>query len=132
MCWSPLGSAMLARLSAGLATGGRIVAWRQDVWSNGFMGRPTQGGDPRLLALTHVSSRYAGSEIRDEARAIFSRAEAPRDFDTIEVPFPERGGATLLRWSDRQARERAGGGAGGEAADEQEDADERSEPVAAP
>jgi CO/xanthine dehydrogenase Mo-binding subunit/aerobic-type carbon monoxide dehydrogenase small subunit (CoxS/CutS family) len=54
MCWSPLGSAMLARLSAGLDAGGRIVTWRQDVWSNGFMGRPTMGGDPRLLALTHL------------------------------------------------------------------------------
>ena len=37
---------------------------------------------------------------------MFARTEAPRDFDTIEVPFPERGGATLVRWSDRQARER--------------------------
>ena len=55
MCWSPLGSAMLARLSAGLDAGGRIVTWRQDVWSNGFMGRPTMGGDPRLLALTQVA-----------------------------------------------------------------------------
>jgi nicotinate dehydrogenase subunit B len=55
MCWAPLGSAMLARLSAGLDAGGRIVTWRQDVWSNGFMGRPTMGGDPRLLALTHLA-----------------------------------------------------------------------------
>jgi xanthine dehydrogenase molybdopterin-binding subunit B len=55
MCWSPLGPAMLARLSAGLDAGGRIVTWRQDVWSNGFMGRPTQGGDPRLLALTQLA-----------------------------------------------------------------------------
>jgi ribonuclease Z len=61
----------------------------------------------RLLALTHVSSRYAGGELRDEARAVFAATEAPRDFDTIEVPFPERGGASLLRWADRQARERA-------------------------
>jgi nicotinate dehydrogenase subunit B len=56
MCWSPLGSAMLARISASLDAGGRIVAWRQDVWSNGFMGRPTMGGDPRLLALTHLAA----------------------------------------------------------------------------
>src|SRR5580700_6540103 len=55
MCWSPLGSAMLARVSAGLDAAGRIVTWRQDVWSNGFMGRPTMGGDPRLLALTQVA-----------------------------------------------------------------------------
>ncbi|MCW3020317.1 MAG: ribonuclease [Solirubrobacterales bacterium] len=61
----------------------------------------------RLLALTHVSSRYAGGELRDEARAIFPATEAARDFDTIEVPFPERGGATLVRWSERVARERA-------------------------
>jgi nicotinate dehydrogenase subunit B len=53
MCWPPMGSAMLARVSAGLDADGRIVTWRQDVWSNGFMGRPTMGGDPRLLALTH-------------------------------------------------------------------------------
>ena len=55
MCWPPLGPAMLARLSAGLDARGRIVTWRQDVWSNGFMGRPTMGGDPRLLALTHLA-----------------------------------------------------------------------------
>ena len=55
MCWSPLGSAMLARLSASLDAAGRIVTWRQDVWSNGFIGRPTMGGNPRLLALTHLA-----------------------------------------------------------------------------
>ena len=43
------------RLSASLDGGGRIATWRQDVWSNGFMGRPTMGGDPRLLALTHLA-----------------------------------------------------------------------------
>jgi ribonuclease Z len=61
----------------------------------------------RLLALTHVSSRYAGGELRGEARSIFPATEALRDFDTIDVPFPERGGATLERWSERLARERA-------------------------
>jgi CO/xanthine dehydrogenase Mo-binding subunit/aerobic-type carbon monoxide dehydrogenase small subunit (CoxS/CutS family) len=55
MCWAPLGSAMLARLSAGLDAEGRITAWRQDVWSNGFIGRPGSGGEPRLLALTHLA-----------------------------------------------------------------------------
>ena len=55
MCWSPLGPAMLARLLAGLDATGRIVAWRQDVWSNGFIGRPGSGGQPRLLALTHLA-----------------------------------------------------------------------------
>jgi len=69
----------------------------------------------RLLAITHISTRYAGGRLRDEARTVFPKTEAPRDFDTIEVPFPERGGATLERWSDRQARERASGEHQGEA-----------------
>jgi nicotinate dehydrogenase subunit B len=55
MCWAPLGSAMLARLSADLDATGRILTWQQDVWSNGFIGRPTMGGEPRLLALTHLA-----------------------------------------------------------------------------
>src|SRR5215831_16110656 len=55
MSWAPLGSAMLARLSAGLGADGRIVTWRQDVWSGGFIGRPGSGGEPRLLALTHLA-----------------------------------------------------------------------------
>jgi nicotinate dehydrogenase subunit B len=55
LSWAPLGSAMLARLSAGLDAGGRIATWRQDVWSGGFIGRPGSGGEPRLLALTHLA-----------------------------------------------------------------------------
>jgi len=54
-----------------------------------------------LLALTHLSSRYAGGELREEARAVFPATEVPRDFDTIEVPFPERGAPQLIRWSSR-------------------------------
>ncbi len=65
MCWSPLGPAMLARLSASLDAGGRIVTWRQDVWSNGFMGRPTLGGEPRLLALTHLAAGHPMSPSPD-------------------------------------------------------------------
>ena len=55
LSWGPLGPAMLARLSAGLDSGGRIRTWRQDVWSNGFVGRPGIGGEPRLLALSHLA-----------------------------------------------------------------------------
>jgi ribonuclease Z len=52
----------------------------------------------RMLALTHLSTRYGGREVREEAREIFPGAEVPRDFDTIEVPFPEKGGPELIRW----------------------------------
>jgi ribonuclease Z len=59
----------------------------------------------RLLALTHVSTRYPGPDLRDEARTVFPATEAPRDFDTIDVPFPERGEPHLVRWSERRERE---------------------------
>jgi ribonuclease Z len=55
----------------------------------------------RLLALVHVSTRYFVADVKREARAAFPEAQVPRDFDTIEVPFPERGAAQLIRWSDR-------------------------------
>jgi nicotinate dehydrogenase subunit B len=55
MRWAPAGPAMVARLSAGLDATGRVMTWQQDVWSNGFIGRPGSGGDPRLLALTHLA-----------------------------------------------------------------------------
>jgi ribonuclease Z len=58
----------------------------------------------RLLALTHVSTRYAGGEIRDEARAVFPRTEVPRDFDLIDVPFPEKGEPVLHRWDPGRPR----------------------------
>src|SRR4051812_49820538 len=58
----------------------------------------------RLLALNHLSSRYAGGEIRDEARATFERTVVPRDFDTVEVPFPEKGEPELVRWNGGEVR----------------------------
>jgi ribonuclease Z len=57
--------------------------------------------DVRLLALTHVSTRSGGGEIRDEARAVFERTVVPRDFDAIEVPFPEKSQPELERWERR-------------------------------
>jgi ribonuclease Z len=56
-----------------------------------------------LLALVHFSTRYPVALLRDEARAIFPRTVLPRDFDSIEMPFPERGEPELVRWEDREA-----------------------------
>jgi ribonuclease Z len=50
----------------------------------------------RLLALTHLSSRYPASVVESEARQLFAESVVPRDFDLIEIPFPERG-PPLLR-----------------------------------
>jgi len=50
----------------------------------------------RMLALVHVSSRYNVSAVLEEARGVFPNAFAPRDFDLVEVPFPERGEPKLV------------------------------------
>jgi ribonuclease Z len=51
----------------------------------------------RLLALTHLSTRYFPREVRDEARETFPATVVPRDFDAIEIPFPERGEPALVK-----------------------------------
>jgi ribonuclease Z len=57
--------------------------------------------DVAMLALTHVSPRYGGGELRDEARAVFPRTIVPRDFDRVDIPLPERGGPVHIKASDR-------------------------------
>ena len=51
----------------------------------------------RLLALNHLSTRYFPREVRDEARAVFPDTVVPRDFDAVDVPFPERGAPSLVK-----------------------------------
>ena len=58
----------------------------------------------RLLALTHVSPRYFGKELAEEARAVFPATVVPRDFDVIEVPFAERGEPQLVKAGARPDR----------------------------
>jgi ribonuclease Z len=50
----------------------------------------------KLLALVHISSRYHVGKVLEEAREAFEPTIAPRDFDTIEIPFPERGEPQLV------------------------------------
>jgi len=50
----------------------------------------------KLLALVHISSRYHVGTVLEDARALFEPTVAPRDFDTIEIPFPERGEPHLV------------------------------------
>ena len=58
----------------------------------------------RLLALTHVSTRYFGHQVVEEARELFPATVVPRDFDVIEIPFPERGSPELVRAGARASR----------------------------
>jgi ribonuclease Z len=57
-----------------------------------------------LLALTHLSARYAGSEVADEATKVFPATVVPRDFDLVEVPLPERGPPELVERGGRRSR----------------------------
>ncbi len=58
-----------------------------------------------LLALTHLSNRYFGPEVTREARTIFPDTVVPKDFDVIDVPFPERGAPRLEKGGAMQTRE---------------------------
>ncbi len=57
-----------------------------------------------MLALNHVSTRHPLGLLRDEARSVFPSTVVPRDFDTIEIPFAERGEPRLVRWDGAAAR----------------------------
>jgi ribonuclease Z len=50
----------------------------------------------RLLAMVHISTRYPMREVLAEARDRYPDAAAPRDFDLVEVPYPERGTPRLI------------------------------------
>jgi ribonuclease Z len=50
----------------------------------------------RLLALTHLSSRYPASVVAEEAQEVFPDTVVPRDFDLIDIPFAERGPPMLI------------------------------------
>src|SRR5688500_17907863 len=58
----------------------------------------------RLLALTHLSSRYGGGDVEREARTVFAETVVPRDFDVIEIPFQERGVPELVKSGARLPR----------------------------
>jgi ribonuclease Z len=58
-----------------------------------------------MLAIVHVSSRYNVSAVLGEARQAFQNTVAPRDFDLVEVPFPERGSPELVQDGARQRPE---------------------------
>ncbi len=51
----------------------------------------------KMLALVHISARHFVPEILAEAREDFAASVAPRDFDQIVIPLPERGEPELVR-----------------------------------
>ena len=61
----------------------------------------------QMLALVHISSRHFIPDVLEEARAAFAGSVAPRDFDVVEIPLPERGGPTLIESGARPPRDRS-------------------------
>jgi len=58
----------------------------------------------RMLALTHLSSRYFGPDAAREARTVFPETVVPRDFDIVELRFQERGGPQLIKGGAKPRR----------------------------
>jgi ribonuclease Z len=59
----------------------------------------------KLLALVHISSRYHVGKVLEVAKDVFEPTIAPRDFDLIELPFPERGEPQLAPNGARERNE---------------------------
>ncbi|HSS05488.1 MAG TPA: ribonuclease Z [Solirubrobacterales bacterium] len=59
----------------------------------------------KLLALVHISSRYHVGKVLDEAKEVFEPSVAPRDFDQVEIPLPERGEPHLVQNGARERDE---------------------------
>jgi ribonuclease Z len=57
-----------------------------------------------MLSLVHISSRYDVRDVLAEARETFERVVAPRDFDLIEISFPERGEPRLIEGGAKHPR----------------------------
>ncbi|MCW2949229.1 MAG: ribonuclease, partial [Thermoleophilia bacterium] len=61
--------------------------------------------DVQLLALTHISTRYTARDVLAEARAVFADTIVARDFDLIDLPYPERGAPVLVPGGGRPPRQ---------------------------
>ncbi|MBI4898745.1 MAG: ribonuclease Z [Actinobacteria bacterium] len=86
--------------------------------------RIARDAEVMMLCLNHVSSRYFGRELRDQAREVFENTEMPRDFDSVEIPFPERGEPRFVKYRRPQngIAEADGQPAGGDSEDTNTDA----------
>jgi ribonuclease Z len=91
-----------------------------------------RGAGVRMLALTHLSNRYFGPEVVREARGVFPETIVPKDFDIVEIPFPERGEPRLLKGGalGRQEEADAGGhGSGGGGGESRRGGGDRDDPA---
>jgi ribonuclease Z len=67
----------------------------------------------QMLALVHISARYHVGKVLEEAREVFPDCVAPKDFDQIVVPLPERGAPRLVQDGARHREEQTADAHGG-------------------
>ncbi len=58
LSWAPFGPAMAIEIEADLDAAGAILAWRQDIWSNGHSSRPGRAKVPALLAAAQLEHAF--------------------------------------------------------------------------
>jgi ribonuclease Z len=81
----------------------------------------------KMLAAVHISSRYHVGAVLGEAHEVFEPTVAPRDFDLIKIPFPERGDPKLIPNGARTRSRSTETDTSGEAAAEAEAGDSSGE-----
>lgn len=55
--WEPYGSAMAINLTAGLDSHGKIIGWKNELWSQTHNARPGRGETPGLLAASEMAEQ---------------------------------------------------------------------------
>ena len=65
--WSPFGSAMVVRMTAGLDAGGTVVDWQHEIWSHTHVKRPGWADGINLLAAWHIEPPHPVPPARDNA-----------------------------------------------------------------
>jgi nicotinate dehydrogenase subunit B len=61
LTWAPFGSAGVVEIAADCSDDGNVLAWRHEIWSGSYMGRPGTTPTNALLAASH---RSGGEPIR--------------------------------------------------------------------
>ncbi|ORW66722.1 hypothetical protein AWC23_23035 [Mycobacterium saskatchewanense] len=61
LAWAPFGPAAVVEIGADCGADGGVLAWRHEIWSNSYMGRPGTTATNALLAASH---RAGGEPIR--------------------------------------------------------------------
>jgi CO/xanthine dehydrogenase Mo-binding subunit len=69
LSWSPFGSAMTADVEATVDNQGALTSWQFDVLGQGHDGRPGYGGNPGLLAASHLEQAWTYSAPTDPPAA---------------------------------------------------------------